>query len=96
MKAPGQPLEIVQEFLRFRYSETFQRLPEAYETLLLDVMLGDQTLFVWSEVAEAAWRIYAPFLETPPSDPSVRRGDVGARRRPISSWPAPATNGSCV
>ena len=66
VKTPGQPLEIVQEFLRFRYSETFQRLPEAYETLLLDVMLGDQTLFVWSEVAEASWRIYAPFIETRP------------------------------
>ncbi len=66
VKAPGQPLEIVQEFLRFRYDEKFQRLPEAYETLLLDVMLGDQTLFVWSEVAEAAWRVYAPFIETRP------------------------------
>jgi glucose-6-phosphate 1-dehydrogenase len=66
VKAPGQPLEIVSEFLHFRYGETFQRLPEAYETLLLDVMLGDQTLFVWSEVAETAWRIYAPLIETRP------------------------------
>ena len=41
-------------------------IAEAYETLLLDVMLGDQTLFVWSEVAEAAWRVYAPFIETRP------------------------------
>jgi glucose-6-phosphate 1-dehydrogenase len=79
VKAPGQPLEIVQESLRFRYAETFQRLPEAYETLLLDVMLGDQTLFVWSEVAEAAWRIYAPFLESPPPLSTYAAGTWGPR-----------------
>ncbi len=77
VKAPGQPLDIVQQFLRFRYSETFQRLPEAYETLLLDVMLGDQTLFVWSEVAEAAWRIYAPCIDTPPPVHSYAAGTWG-------------------
>ena len=32
--------------LHFRYAEAFSPLPDAYETLLLDVLLGDQTLFV--------------------------------------------------
>jgi glucose-6-phosphate 1-dehydrogenase len=66
VKAPGQPLVITSESLRFRYNEKFERLPEAYETLLLDLLLGDQTLYIWSEVVETAWRVYTPLLENRP------------------------------
>ena len=37
-------------------------LPEAYETLLRDVMIDDQTLFVSADFTETAWRLYAPLL----------------------------------
>ena len=37
--------------------------PEAYETLLLDVMLGDATLFMRADQVEAAWRAVTPILE---------------------------------
>jgi len=46
--------------MRFRYPSEF---PDAYETLLLDVVTGDQTLFVHSDEVEASWRLYTPLLE---------------------------------
>jgi glucose-6-phosphate 1-dehydrogenase len=36
--------------------------PEAYETLLLDVLLGDATLFMRGDQVEAAWHLVAPIL----------------------------------
>ena len=40
-------------------------LPEAYETLLRDIMIGDQTLFVTADFTETAWRLYDPLLLDP-------------------------------
>ena len=48
--------------LAFEYEEAFGNLPDAYETLLYDVMTGDRTLFVRSDEVEQAWRLYTPFL----------------------------------
>jgi glucose-6-phosphate 1-dehydrogenase len=48
--------------LQFDYQKAFGQLPEAYETLLRDVMIGDQTLFVSAEFTEKAWRLYDPLL----------------------------------
>src|SRR5439155_23874839 len=36
---------------------------EAYETLLLDCMLGDATLFTRSDEVEAAWSVVDPMIE---------------------------------
>jgi glucose-6-phosphate 1-dehydrogenase len=48
----------------FRYSSTFGATsPEAYERLLLDVMAGDQTLFMRRDAVETAWRWIVPILE---------------------------------
>jgi glucose-6-phosphate 1-dehydrogenase len=63
VKAPGEPATLRKMPLVFRYGEAFGPLPDAYETLLLDVLTGDQTLFVHAEEVEAAWRLYAPLLE---------------------------------
>jgi glucose-6-phosphate 1-dehydrogenase len=65
VKTPGQEINTKTEGLRFRYSEAFVPLPEAYETLLLDVAIGDQTLFVRADEAEYSWRLYDPLLEAP-------------------------------
>jgi glucose-6-phosphate 1-dehydrogenase len=43
--------------------------PEAYETLLLDVMEGNPTLFMRADQVEAAWKIVMPILETWESRP---------------------------
>ena len=46
------------------FAETFQRAhPEAYERLLLDVIRGNQTLFMRRDEVEAAWRWIDPILD---------------------------------
>ena len=66
VKAPGTPFRLESERLRFGYREAFGELPDAYETLLLDVVRGEQTFFVRADEVELAWRIYAPLLEQVP------------------------------
>jgi len=92
VKAPGEPLELRTQRLRYRYAEAFGSLPEAYETLITDVMAGDQTLFVRADEAEAAWRIYAPLLQEPPLPPlfypAGTFGPPAAAR--LMEWPDPA------
>ncbi len=64
VKAPGGQFRIEPQQLRFRYAEAFGRpLKEAYETLLLDVMEGDQTFFVRSDEVDASWQIYDLLVE---------------------------------
>jgi glucose-6-phosphate 1-dehydrogenase len=63
VKAPGEPFRIQRLPLHFSYAEAFDRLPEAYQTLLLDVLTGDQTLFVSADEVEASWALYAPLLD---------------------------------
>ena len=66
VKAPGPPFRLERQRLRFRYDEAFGALPEAYETLLLDVVRGEQTFFVRGDEVELAWRVYTPLLEELP------------------------------
>ena len=68
VKTPGRPFKFTSRALRFDYGQAFGgELPEAYETLLRDVMIGDQTLFVNSDFTETAWRLYDPLLVGPRS-----------------------------
>jgi glucose-6-phosphate 1-dehydrogenase len=62
VKEPGDSYKLSTQSLHFEYSEIFGRLPDAYETLLLDVLKGDQTLFVRADEVEASWELYAPLL----------------------------------
>lgn len=59
-KAPGEGFGVEEQRLKFRYKDVHGALPEAYETLLLDVMNGDPTLFVRADEVEAAWALYTP------------------------------------
>ncbi len=67
----------------FRYQDAFEgNEPEAYETLLLDVMIGNATLFMRSDQVEAAWKIIMPILtdwqSNPPADfPNYAPGSWG-------------------
>jgi glucose-6-phosphate 1-dehydrogenase len=63
VKTPGPSFRLARQPLHFDYSESFGPLPEAYETLLLDVLEGDQTLFVHADEVEASWRLYSPLLD---------------------------------
>jgi glucose-6-phosphate 1-dehydrogenase len=65
VKVPGAPFRTERIPLEFRYDERFPHMPEAYETLLLDVLEGDQTLFVHSDEVEQSWRLFTPVISTP-------------------------------
>ena len=62
-KRPGLDMILNPVDLVFDYSGTYKsEAPEAYETLLLDVMMGDQTLFMRGDQVEAAWELLMPIL----------------------------------
>ena len=65
VKAPGDPFRLQRLTLHFAYDEEFKTLPEAYQTLLLDLLRGDQTLFVHANEVETSWRMYTPLLDLP-------------------------------
>lgn len=70
-KRPGPAMQLSPVDLRFTYQEAFKTAsPEAYETLLLDVIEGDATLFMRADQVEASWRVIMPVLDawatTPP------------------------------
>jgi glucose-6-phosphate 1-dehydrogenase len=63
-KIPGVDLRLSSQEMRFRYSEAFHTTPpEAYETLLLDVIRGDATLFMRADQVESAWSAIEPVLD---------------------------------
>ena len=62
VKSPGGAFTLQTEHMRFRYPSAFGDLSAGYDTLLLDVMEGDQTLFVHAGETEASWRLYTPLL----------------------------------
>ncbi len=63
VKKPGDGFELSHQQFDFDYEEAFGPLPTAYETLLADVVAGDQTLFVHADETEAAWALYEPLLD---------------------------------
>ncbi|MBX3240040.1 MAG: glucose-6-phosphate dehydrogenase [Chitinophagaceae bacterium] len=63
-KRPGQNLVLSPVDMVFNYDEAYEEHePEAYETLLLDVMEGNATLFMRADQVEAAWKIIMPIQE---------------------------------
>jgi len=64
-KAPGPEMHIRQMQMDFSYNDAFGEFPAtAYETLLLDAMRGDPTLFNRNDAVELSWQILEPVLET--------------------------------
>jgi glucose-6-phosphate 1-dehydrogenase len=60
-KLPGSRMQLAPVMMNFRYGSAFARgVPEAYETLLLDAMLGDPTLFARHDFVEASWALITP------------------------------------
>ncbi len=61
-------MRLGQATLVFRYEDSFNAANdlEGYERLILEAMLGDQSLFTSSDGIERLWEISAPLLEHPP------------------------------
>eukprot|EP00095_Tigriopus_kingsejongensis_P003323 maker-scaffold612_size124412-snap-gene-0.31 protein:Tk03323 transcript:maker-scaffold612_size124412-snap-gene-0.31-mRNA-1 annotation:"glucose-6-phosphate 1-dehydrogenase" len=64
-KVPGVDFTLEETELDLTYAERYSdvRLPEAYEKLILDVFVGNQTNFVRSDELREAWRIFTPLLQ---------------------------------
>ncbi len=76
-KVPGSGFEVSSVNMDLLYGTAFlEEAPDAYQRLLLDLMLGDPTLFIRADEAEGAWRIL---------DPVMRRW---AQKQEISFYPA--------
>lgn len=82
-KRPGLKMVLNPVEMQFNYSDSYgQEPPDAYETLLLDVLLGDQTLFMRRDQIEAAWKIIDPITDVwdatkPPGFPDYPAGSWG-------------------
>lgn len=62
-KVPGMGMTLQSSSLDLQYKAAFQeQIPDAYESLLLDVMRGDKSLFIRSDELQAAWDIFTPVL----------------------------------
>jgi glucose-6-phosphate 1-dehydrogenase len=93
VKTPGRPFKFTDRALSFDYGKAFGgELPEAYETLLRDIMIGDQTLFVTADFTETAWRLYDPLLAATRSVHVYTAGSWGPKEadalieRDLHSW----------
>jgi glucose-6-phosphate 1-dehydrogenase len=81
-KVPGQGMHIRTVHMDFMYGEAFRtELPEAYERLILDAMLGDQTLFTRSDEVDEQWAIVdaivAGWARDRPAFPNYAAGTWG-------------------
>jgi glucose-6-phosphate 1-dehydrogenase len=99
-KYPGPKMQLRPVDMRFGYRESFDApSPDAYETLLWDIMKKDATLFMRADQVEAAWELLMPVLEawgtTQPSDfPNYDAGSWGPENTqsllaPGHRWPTP-------
>ncbi|RYG01705.1 MAG: glucose-6-phosphate dehydrogenase, partial [Chitinophagaceae bacterium] len=63
-KVPGLQMRLKPVEMDFTYQDHYtETLPEAYETLLLDALNGDATLFMRADQVETAWKVVMPILE---------------------------------
>ena len=63
-KSPGSGMRVRPVSMDFNYGSSFgERSPTAYETLLVDAMAGDPTLYTRQDMVEASWQIVQPILD---------------------------------
>ncbi|MFL6230072.1 MAG: glucose-6-phosphate dehydrogenase [Pyrinomonadaceae bacterium] len=82
-KVPGQITRVRDVNMDFRYGASFGvHLAEAYERLLLDCMLGDQTLYARTDMTERGWEIVMPIIE----EWERTKGDVQFPNYEAGTW----------
>jgi hypothetical protein len=79
-KVPGSGFEIRSVNMDLLYGTAFlEEVPDAYQRLLLDLMLGDPTLFIRADETECAWDILDPVIRA-----WARKGEISFY--PAGSW----------
>ena len=81
-KVPGSAMEVRDVSMDFLYGAAFtESSPEAYERLILDVLIGDKTLFPDHHEVEASWQVIDPLEEywADTSPAKYRAGEWGPR-----------------
>jgi glucose-6-phosphate 1-dehydrogenase len=82
-KVPGLGLDVRAVNMDFTYGSAFNvDSPDAYETLILDALLGDASLFTRADEVEEAWGVVTPIIESwldepPPKFPNYEAGSWG-------------------
>jgi glucose-6-phosphate 1-dehydrogenase len=82
-KVPGLGIDVRSVNMDFTYGSAFSvDSPDAYETLILDALLGDASLFTRADEVEGAWGIVTPMIDTwandpPPDFPNYEAGTWG-------------------
>ena len=72
IKVPGVGIRMTSARMEFGYDDIFGATEhDAYETLLLDCMTGDATLFLRNDATEAAWRAVDPVIAAWDADPAT-------------------------
>jgi glucose-6-phosphate 1-dehydrogenase len=82
-KVPGSMMEVRDVSMDFLYGEAFtESSPEAYERLILDVLLGDSTLFPRNAAVDASWRVIDPLEQFWANHPPelYRAGEWGPKK----------------
>ena len=77
-KVPGSGFEVRSVNMDLLYGAAFlEEVPDAYQRLLLDAMLGDPTLFIRADETEGAWEILEPVLGGWAEDSEISRYPAG-------------------
>ena len=84
VKRRGPQVDLAAVTMDFRYDDWFPKEPNVgYETLIYDVMTGDQTRFMRADMVEAGWRIVQPVLDAWAADkadfPNYDSGTAGPK-----------------
>jgi glucose-6-phosphate 1-dehydrogenase len=80
-KVPGVEMQIKPVEMDFTYKESYTNdIPEAYETLLLEVLNGDASLFMRADQVEEAWKVVSPILD------SWKKQSARFPNYPAGSW----------
>src|SRR5690606_32245671 len=81
-KIPGLETRTQPVKMHFGYATTYgSNTPEAYERLILDAIIGDNTLFIRGDETEESWRIITPLL-----DYWKEHGQQGLETYSAGSW----------
>ncbi len=78
-KVPDSDMKLRLSELDFKFDTSGKELPDAYQRLLLDALIGDPGLFARSDEVEQAWRIIDPIIAAwkSPAAPTLNPYEIG-------------------